>query len=110
MQRRMSAHAKRLAVYDRGRISRQGIGQLSLVEHALCPLDGRHTSNAALLQECHYQFTDRTGRRRKARVRVTCPLGLTAADEFYLWGLLSLSLSQPLATLAGPTVRRERHA
>ena len=28
-------------------------------------------------------------------MRVSCPGGLTAEDEFYLWGLLSLTLSQP---------------
>ena len=26
---------------------------------------------------------------------MTCPLGLTAHDEFYLWGLLALTFSQP---------------
>ncbi len=36
--------------------------------------------------------------RKEARVRVTCPDGLSPADEFYLWGLLSLTFSQPQPT------------
>lgn len=30
-----------------------------------------------------------------AKVRVTCPSGLSAADEFTLWGLLALTFAQP---------------
>ena len=94
----MKPAPKRAAVHNRRRIIRQGIGQLSLVEHALCPLDSRSISNVALFHESYYHFTDRSGHRRKARVRVTCPLGLTPVDEFYLWGLLSLTLSQAEST------------
>ncbi|MGA2035748.1 MAG: hypothetical protein ABSG68_26165 [Thermoguttaceae bacterium] len=36
--------------------------------------------------------------RKEARVRVTCPDGLSPADEFLLWGLLSLTFSQPRPT------------
>jgi hypothetical protein len=94
----MKAAQIRTARHEPGRKIRQGIGQLSLVEHALCPLDARRNSNAPLLHESVYHFTDRSGHRRKARVRVTCPLGLTPVDEFYLWGLLALTLSQPKPT------------
>jgi hypothetical protein len=94
----MKPASTRADVYDCRQIIRLGIGQLSLVEHALCPLNARSTPNAALFHESHYRFTDRSGQRRKARVRVTCPLGLTPVDEFYLWGLLSLTLSQPRST------------
>ncbi len=73
-----------------------GLCQLSLVEHALCPLDNRESGTAAgIRHDTRYQFTDRTGERRTATVRVSCPLGLTPTDEFYLWGLLALTLSQP---------------
>lgn len=73
----------------------QGIGQLSLVEHALCPLDARSDRlRAGFQHESSYQFTDRDGRRRTARARVACPNGLTPNDEFYLWGLLALTLAQ----------------
>ena len=73
----------------------QGIGQLSLVEHALCPLDVRSDRlRSGFQHESSYQFTDRDGRRCTARARVACPNGLTANDEFYLWGLLALTLAQ----------------
>lgn len=71
-----------------------GVGQLSLVEHALCPLDARQAAQASQVHEGQYQYTDRLGARRTAQVRVICPLGLTANDEFFLWGLLALTLSQ----------------
>ena len=72
-----------------------GLGQLSLVEHALCPLDSGRSLRQRQVHECEYQYTDRAGRRLAAKVRVTCPLGLSANDEFYLWGLLALTFSQP---------------
>ncbi len=76
-----------------------GVGQLSLVEHALCPLDVRRVDQAeGFKHESRYQFSDKSGRRRTARVRVVCPLGLTPTDEFYLWGLLALALAQPQPT------------
>ena len=42
-----------------------------------------------------YHYSDSQRRRQTANVRIFAPLGLTAADEVYLWGLLSLTLSQP---------------
>ena len=72
-----------------------GVGQLSLVEHALCPLDARQGAIPGGIHESQYRYTDPAGERRTARVRVICPLGLTPTDEFYLWGLLALTLSQP---------------
>ena len=78
-----------------GTASVRGWGQLSLVEHALCPLDCGESLRRRLGHQCEYHYTDSTGRRRTAQVRVTCPLGLSAHDEFYLWGLLALTFSQP---------------
>ena len=72
-----------------------GVGQLSLVEHALCPLSARAEATAGRIHESHYRYTNAAGERRTAQVRVICPLGLTTTDEFYLWGLLALTLSQP---------------
>ncbi len=72
-----------------------GVGQLSLVEHALCPLAARQGTAIGQIHESHYRYTDAAGERRTARVRVICPLGLTPNDEFFLWGLLALTLSQP---------------
>jgi len=74
---------------------RAGLGQLSLVEHALCPLDARTSLRPGLRHETTFHFSDARRRRRTARVEVSCPHGLSAHDEFYLWGLLALTLSQP---------------
>lgn len=71
-----------------------GIGQLSLVEHALCPLDARRGMVANFVHAGRYRFSDAGGRRRTAQVRVFCPLGLSPGDELYLWGLLALTLAQ----------------
>jgi len=72
-----------------------GAGQLSLVEHALCPLAARQGTVGAQIHENHYRYTHASGERRTAHVRVICPLGLTPNDEFFLWGLLAMTLSQP---------------
>lgn len=72
-----------------------GMGQLSLVEHALCPLD----SGVSLRPNAHfdyeYYYTDRSRHQRLAKARIYCPAGLSAFDDFFLWGLLSLTFSQP---------------
>ncbi len=78
----------------RKRFERPGIGQLSLVEHSLCPLDARRGLVDNLVHDARYQFTDARRRRRTARARVFCPLGLSANDELYLWGLLALTFAQ----------------
>lgn len=72
-----------------------GTGQLSLVEHALCPLAARPAGENGGVYASSYQYTDSNGRRQTALVRVISPLGLMPSDEFYLWGLLALTLSQP---------------
>ena len=76
-------------------VPERGIGQLSLVEHALCPLDAARSPDQPFAHECEYLYSDDNRRRRAAQVRVTCPLGLSPLDEFYLWGLLALALAQP---------------
>lgn len=70
-----------------------GIGQLTLVEHALCPLDVRQSAVENLVHSAGYRFTDPSGKRRSAKARVYCPMGLTAGDELYLWGLLALTVT-----------------
>jgi len=72
-----------------------GHAQLSLVEHALCPLDAVHSLGRSFIFKTEYSFTDQNHHRKKAKVQVACPEGLSSADEFYLWGLLSLAFSQP---------------
>lgn len=70
-----------------------GVGQLTIVEHALCPIDGRESLHEQLRHETTFRFTDKERKRRTGRVRVFCPLGLSPNDEFYLWGLLALTLA-----------------
>jgi len=72
-----------------------GLTQLTLVEHALCPLDAKSSLRAGYCHETTYRYSDKNGDRQTARVRVTCPDGLSANDEFYLWGLLALTFAQP---------------
>lgn len=71
-----------------------GRAQLSLVEHALCPLDPAASLRDHLVHGTTYGYRDRKGHLVMANVRVTCPSGLSAADEFTLWGLLALTFSQ----------------
>jgi len=72
-----------------------GFGQLSLVEHSLCPLDRQSSLVENLVHRAEYRYSDAQRKRQSARARVFCPLGLSASDELYLWGLLALTLSQP---------------
>lgn len=69
-----------------------GMGQLSLVEHALCPLDSRTSLIENLVYSTNYSFSTKAGNREFAKARVFSPLGLSASDELYLWGMLALSL------------------
>lgn len=71
----------------------RGIGQLTVVEHALCPLDPRRGLVENLVHTASYRFSDGKGKRHTAQARVFCPLGLTARDELYLWGLLALTMT-----------------
>ena len=73
---------------------RSAIGQLTLVEHALCPLDPRASLMENLVHEAEYYYSTVQRQRKQARVRVFCPLGLSASDELYLWGLLALTMAQ----------------
>lgn len=71
------------------------MGELSLVEHALCPLDSRRSLQENLLHFNEYFYTSRNRHQRKAKAKITAPMGLSSKDELYLWGLLSLTCSQP---------------
>lgn len=72
-----------------------GTGQLSLVEHALCPLDPKRSLAENFVFHTSYPYSAPDGERRTSQVQIFCPLGLSAADEYYLWGLLTLTLIQP---------------
>lgn len=68
---------------------------MSLVEHALCPLDVRQSLARNFSFETAFQYTDRNRNRKRAVVNVAALNGLSPCDDFYLWGLLGLALSQP---------------
>ncbi len=72
-----------------------GVGQLSLVEHALCPLDARRSLVENSVYRSEYSYYSPTAGKTTAKAHVFCPLGLSAADELYLWGLLALTLLTP---------------
>lgn len=72
-----------------------GLGQLTLVEHALCPLDPRSGLVKNLVFNTKFVFTDGNRHAQTAEVNVFCPLGLCTGDELFLWGLLALTLAQP---------------
>lgn len=73
---------------------RQGVGQLTLIEHALCPLDARLSFRPNLTHKTQYEYSGQRNR-RTAQVQVYCPLGLMAQDEIFLWGMLALTLADP---------------
>ena len=70
-----------------------GVGQLTLVEHALCPLDTRISLQENSNYETTFNYSDENRKRRTARVRVFCPLGLLPQDELFVWGMLALTLA-----------------
>ena len=72
-----------------------GVGQLTLAEHSLCPLHAARSLQPNLVHESTFDYTDSNRTRCRGHARVSCPLGLLAGDEFYLWGLLGLTLVQP---------------
>ena len=72
---------------------RSGLGQLTLVEHALCPIDARTSLADNLVFDTGFFFTDANRHSQFAQAKVLCPLGLCAGDEFYLWGLLALTFA-----------------
>src|SRR5438132_343089 len=72
-------------------IEREGIAQLSLLETALWPLKGGQLAGSMF--DTVYSFQSKNEKHR-AMVSVYAPLGMQSIDEYVLWGLLGLSLSQ----------------
>jgi len=68
--------------------------QLTLVEHALCPLDRTQSLQQGMRFHSQFHYTDQHRNRKTAAVEVAALDGLSAHDEFYLWGLLSLAFAQ----------------
>jgi hypothetical protein len=73
--------------------------QLTIVEHALCPLDPASALKEGLVHKSEFFYVDANRHTRKATARVLCPFGLSPGDEFYLWGLIALTLAQPEPSL-----------
>jgi len=71
-----------------------GRGQLTLVEHSLCPLHAADSLQPNLVHQSSYYFTDKNRHKKKATATIHAPLGLSANDELYLMGLLGLALEQ----------------
>ena len=78
---------------SKGRAKTNGVGQLSLVEHALCPLDSRSSLARNQVFETGYFYSNQKRQRKRSHVEVFCPLGLSPVDEFNLWGMLALTLA-----------------
>jgi len=51
---------------------------LTLVEHALCPLDAGQSLCENLVFETGYYYSDKNRHQKKAAVKVTCPGGLSS--------------------------------
>lgn len=64
------------------------------MEHALCPLDSDAALRAGGRHVVRYEFTDRHRNRRWATAEVVSAFGLSAHDEFYLYGLLAQTFAQ----------------
>ena len=89
---------KRPVAKNQGRASfssmPRGIGQLTLVEHALCPLNSGSHSDQPLTHAASFQFPDTTGKRVSATATISAAFGLCPSDELLLWGLLGLTFAK----------------
>src|SRR5579863_4025304 len=74
--------------------ARPARAQLSLVEHALSPLDTRRSLVKGMTFETSFRFPDQNRNRKESHATVVAVHGLSSSDDLYLWGLLGLALSQ----------------
>jgi hypothetical protein len=73
-------------------MQRAGRAQLSILETALWPLDFASIKSPLFESTFAYSMDDKTRREATVKVRSVQPLHPT--DEFFLWGLLGLTLEQ----------------
>ena len=73
---------------------RRGLAQLTIVEHALSPVDLSEALQPGRLHQVSYHYTDKNRNRKTATASVACPFGLSPNDELYLYGLLALTFAQ----------------
>lgn len=76
-----------------------GRGQLTLVEHALCPINKADSMQPNLVHRPKFFYTDKHRNRRSAEATIRAPLGLSGHDEFILYGILSLVFEQEEPTI-----------
>lgn len=81
---------KEKSVFFGGRWS--GVSQLTFAEHALSPL----TASGPFERVVEYYYSQ-NGKRLLGRANITAIRGYHPRDDFILWGLLALTLSQPEA-------------
>lgn len=67
-----------------------GVSQLTFAEHALSPL----TASGPFEREAEYYYSQH-GKRQLGKANITAIRGYHPRDDFILWGLLALTLSQP---------------
>jgi len=86
------AASERIAKHGGGAAT-AGLAQLLLIEHALGPLDTQVSLRDGFRCSTGF-FYGPSGRRRFANVTLTAANGLSPGDEFFLWGLLALTLAE----------------
>jgi hypothetical protein len=89
----LGSEGREIRPTSRGRAG-PGRAQLTLVEHALCPLDTEVALAEGLTHRSEFFYLDGSRHQQKATAKVVCPFGLSPGDELYLWGLIALTLSQ----------------
>lgn len=82
------------AVNRKTSLTATGLAQLTLVEHSLCPLDRSVSLQPGLTHQTRFSYSS-GGQRQVGNATLHLPLGFSTSDEFYLWGLLALTLRQP---------------
>ncbi len=75
--------------------SGSGRAQLTIVEHALCPLVAGPSHSGLIKHRSEFHYQDQNRHQKTAVAEVTALDGLSPNDEFFLWGLLHLTLRQP---------------
>lgn len=89
---RKTAHTSRVSSVH------SGLGQLTLVEHALSPLASL-AGNTAFVHESRFRYVGSDGRSLVGEARITAAHGLKPSDELLLWGLLAVAVRSSSAEI-----------
>ncbi|MCA9200905.1 MAG: hypothetical protein KDA87_25375 [Planctomycetales bacterium] len=93
-----TAQARQEITTRRKSVRQCGLGQLTLVEHALCPVDPKLSLVENLVHQSSFQYFDRNRHANQGTATVRAALGLSAVDELFLWGLLGITFAQANVT------------